>query len=71
MKIIKRNGTEVPYDYRKIQRAIEAANDEMAEEDRLTDTRACKLCLLLCDFQFAQVTGPVDKGSKYVRSMVE
>lgn len=38
MKIIKRNGTEVPYDYRKIQRAIEAANDEVAEEDRLTDT---------------------------------
>ena len=38
MKIIKRDGTEVPYDYRKIQRAIEAANDEVAEEDRLTDT---------------------------------
>ena len=64
MKIIKRNGTEVPYDYRKIQRAIEAANDEMAEEDRLTDTRACKLCLLLCDFQFAQVTGPVGVRTK-------
>ena len=23
MKIIKRNGTEVPYDYRKIQRAMQ------------------------------------------------
>lgn len=38
MKIIKRDGSEVPYDYRKIRRAIEAANSEVAEEDRLTDT---------------------------------
>ena len=38
MKIIKRDGSEVPYDYKKIQRAIEAANDEVAEEDRLSDT---------------------------------
>lgn len=39
MKIIKRDGREVPYDYRKIYRAIEAANDEVADEDRISDTQ--------------------------------
>ena len=38
MKIIKRDGSEVPFDYRKIQNAIEAANTEVAEADRLSDT---------------------------------
>ena len=38
MKIIKRDGREVPYDYEKIKSAIEAANAEVAEEDRLSDT---------------------------------
>ena len=38
MKIIKRDGSEVPYDYRKIKNAIEAANAEVAEADRLSDT---------------------------------
>ena len=38
MKIIKRDGREVPYDYTKIKKAIEAANGEVAEEDQLTDT---------------------------------
>ena len=38
MKIIKRDGREVPYDYEKIKRAIEAANGEVAQEDRLSDT---------------------------------
>jgi ribonucleoside-triphosphate reductase len=38
LKIIKRDGSEVPYDYRKIQNAIEAANAEVAGEDRLSDT---------------------------------
>ena len=38
MKIIKRDGSEVPYDYRKIENAIRAANKEVAEEDRLSDT---------------------------------
>ena len=38
MKIIKRDGREVPYDYRKIQRAIEAANDEVADDDKISDT---------------------------------
>ena len=28
------------------------------------DTRACKLCLLLCIFQFAQLIGPVDKVAR-------
>ena len=38
MKIIKRDGREVPYDYEKIKIAIEAANAEVAEEDRLSET---------------------------------
>ena len=38
MKIIKRDGSEVPYDYMKIQKAIEAANGEVDKEDRLSDT---------------------------------
>ena len=38
MKIIKRDGSEVPYDYAKIKTAIEAANVEVAEEDRLSET---------------------------------
>ena len=38
MKVIKRDGSEVPFDYRKIQNAIEAANAEVAEADRLSDT---------------------------------
>ena len=29
MKIIKRDGREVPYDYRKIQNAIKASNGEL------------------------------------------
>lgn len=38
MKVIKRNGTEVPFDYTKIKSAIEAANACVAEKDRLSDT---------------------------------
>ena len=38
MKIIKRDGREVPYDFQKIKNAIESANAEVAEEDRLSDT---------------------------------
>ena len=38
MKVIKRDGREVPFDYTKIKRAIEAANAEVAEADRLSDT---------------------------------
>lgn len=38
MKIIKRDGSEVPYDYMKIQKAIEAANGEVDKEERLSDT---------------------------------
>ena len=38
MKIIKRDGREVPFDYRKIKSAIEAANADVAETDRLSDT---------------------------------
>ena len=38
MKIIKRDGSEVPFNYEKIKHAIEAANAEVAEADRLSDT---------------------------------
>ena len=38
MKVIKRDGSEVPYDYKKIQRALQAANDSVAAADRLSDT---------------------------------
>ena len=38
MKVIKRNGTEVPFDYTKIKSAIEAANACVAEKDRLSGT---------------------------------
>ena len=36
MKIIKRNGSEVPFDITKIYNAIEAASNEVAENDRLS-----------------------------------
>lgn len=38
MKIIKRDGREVPYDFEKIRAAITAANDEMESSDRIADT---------------------------------
>ena len=37
MKIIKRNGSEVPFDIKKISGAIAKANAEVAEADRLTE----------------------------------
>ena len=37
MKIIKRNGSEVTFDTTKIVNAIQGANHEVPEEDRLTD----------------------------------
>ena len=37
MKIIKRNGSEVPFDINKISGAIAKANAEVAEADRLTE----------------------------------
>ena len=37
MKIIKRNGCEVPYDCEKIRAAITAANDEMDSDDRISN----------------------------------
>ena len=38
MKIIKRDGREVPYDCEKIRAAISAANDEMESEAQISDT---------------------------------
>lgn len=40
MKVIKRDGREVPYDDRKVRAAIDAANGEVAEADRLSETEA-------------------------------
>ncbi|MBQ9685977.1 MAG: anaerobic ribonucleoside-triphosphate reductase [Lachnospiraceae bacterium] len=40
MKIIKRDGREVPFDLQKIKTAIDAANAEMADVDRLSDEEA-------------------------------
>ena len=37
MKIIKRNGSEVLFDQTKITAAIEKANNEVVETDRLSD----------------------------------
>lgn len=38
MKVIKRDGREVPFDPKKIKAAIEAANADVAEEDRISET---------------------------------
>ena len=40
MKVIKRDGTEVPFDEEKIRRAIRAANSDVAENDRLSEDDA-------------------------------
>ena len=37
MRVIKRDGREVPYNFSKIINAIEAANGEVAEKDRLSE----------------------------------
>ena len=37
MKIIKRSGSEVPFDIDKIVNAIKAANNEVPQNERLTD----------------------------------
>ena len=38
MKIIKRDGSEVPFDREKIETAIKAANLDTADEHRISDT---------------------------------
>ena len=38
MKVIKRDGREVPFDYTRIKDALEAANQEAPPEDRLSET---------------------------------
>lgn len=40
MKVIKRDGREVPYDDKKVRAVIDAANGEVAEADRLSETEA-------------------------------
>ena len=37
MKVIKRDGREAPFDNTRIRKAIEAANAEVAEADRLSE----------------------------------
>ena len=38
MKVIKRDGREVPFDVTKIMSAVRAANKQVAEKDRMTDS---------------------------------
>ena len=38
MKVIKRNGTEVDFDINKIIHAIEGANNEVPENEQLTES---------------------------------
>ncbi|MCJ7854964.1 anaerobic ribonucleoside-triphosphate reductase [Lachnospiraceae bacterium NSJ-143] len=45
MKIIKRNGTEAVFDRSKIVKAIQKANQEAVESDRLTDSQIEDLAL--------------------------
>ena len=40
MKVIKRDGREFPFDISRIEKAIEAANAEMTEEERLPSSEA-------------------------------
>ena len=37
MRVIKRDGREVPYNFSKIINAIEAANNEVAVEDQISE----------------------------------
>ncbi len=43
MKIIKRNGTEVPFDVEKIINAVRKANNEVSEDNRLTEKQIAKI----------------------------
>ena len=44
MKIIKRNGTEVSFDVNKIANAVRKANNEVSEDNRLSDEQIEKIC---------------------------
>ncbi len=43
MKIIKRNGTEVPFDVEKIINAVRKANNEVSEDNRLSEKQIAKI----------------------------
>ena len=43
MKIIKRNGTEVAFDVKKIVNAIRKANNEVSEENRLSEEQILQI----------------------------
>ena len=43
MKIIKRNGTEVAFDPEKIANAVRKANNEVSEDNRLTEEQIDKI----------------------------
>ena len=43
MKIIKRNGTEVTFDAEKIANAVRKANNEVSEDNRLTEEQIDKI----------------------------
>ena len=44
MKIIKRNGAEVAFDVSKIENAIRKANEEVSEDNRLTEEQIALIC---------------------------
>lgn len=56
MKIIKRDGSEVPYDYRKIIRAIDAANQDVVVEDRISDIGSFSFRSILLPLQGARTS---------------
>ena len=45
MKIIKRNGAEVSFDVKKIENAIRKANNEVSEDNRLTEDQIGLICM--------------------------
>ena len=51
MKIIKRNGSEVPFDVTKIANAIAAANREVPEGNRLTERQVMYASANVADAQ--------------------
>ena len=57
MKIIKRNGAEVSFDVKKIENAIRKANNEVSEDNRLTEDQIGLICnkvkALACDLNRA------------------
>jgi ribonucleoside-triphosphate reductase len=48
MRVIKRNRSEVDFDPKKITAAISAANNEVAEKDRMAEQKIISVTMLVC-----------------------